>query len=198
MPLYKFRVCLEEDDSIIRDIEILPTQSFLAFHKAILKAFQFDDKHDASFYKSNESWHKGKEVALAKKENAMLMEKVPMVYFIDDPHQKIIYLYDFEAQWTFYCELMSITEEKSNAKYPLVVKSEGIAPKQYGNTPIVEKANDVFEETLAFDENEMNGQSDDELGGEKEEGSEGSNADGDDEGDDYESNRGGDESMEDY
>ncbi len=185
MPVYKFRVCLEDDDSVFRDIEILPTQTFLEFHQAIQAAFQFDAKHAASFFKSNDNWHKGKEVSLEKKEQSLLMSKVPMVYFIDDPHQKILYLYDYDAQWSFYCELISITEEKPKVNYPVMVRSEGTAPKQYGNTPIVSSSSDSFEETLAFDENEMH--ENDELSDdtEKDESSEQGEEDGADEGDEF-------------
>jgi hypothetical protein len=181
MPLYKFRICLEDDDSIFRDIEILPTQSFQEFHLAIQTAFQFDAKHQASFYKSNDSWHKGKEVSLIKKEGALLAEKVPMVYFIDDPHQKILYVYDPDMQWTFYCELMTITEEKPKINYPLLVRTEGLAPKQYGNSPIVSSKDDVFEEVVAFDEHEMEDR--DDLGDDTvKDDSDSTNEDGADEG----------------
>lgn len=162
MPLYKFRISPEQDESIFRDIEIAPTNTFLEFHEMILKAFQFDTIHEASFYKSNESWHKGKEVSLNKKDECFLMEKLHLVNFIDDPHQKILYVYDYDADWTFCAELMTITDEKPKTKYPQIVRSEGIAPSQYGNTqPLIPDAVDVadvpgvFDERLAFDTSEL-------------------------------------------
>jgi hypothetical protein len=39
----------EEDDSVYRDIAIRHTQNFLQFHHAILKAYEFDSKHQATF-----------------------------------------------------------------------------------------------------------------------------------------------------
>jgi hypothetical protein len=42
MPVLKFRVYWEEDESVYRDIAIKPNQTFLAFHQAILQALEFD------------------------------------------------------------------------------------------------------------------------------------------------------------
>ncbi len=56
MAILKFRVYFEEDDSIYRDVAIKHTQSFSDLHGAILKAFEFDSKHQATFYRSNDHW----------------------------------------------------------------------------------------------------------------------------------------------
>ena len=56
MAVLKFRVYLEEDDAVYRDICIKHTQSFAELHYAILKAYEFDTKHQATFYRSNDKW----------------------------------------------------------------------------------------------------------------------------------------------
>ena len=53
MPILKFRVFFEEDDTIYRDIALFHTDNFLSLHQAILKSFEFDNKHDATFFRSN-------------------------------------------------------------------------------------------------------------------------------------------------
>ncbi len=45
MAVLKFRVYLEEDDAVYRDVLIKHTQSFKDLHLGILKAFEFDNKH---------------------------------------------------------------------------------------------------------------------------------------------------------
>ena len=45
MAILKFRVYLEEDDSVYRDIAIRHTQTFYDLHEAILKAYEFDNKN---------------------------------------------------------------------------------------------------------------------------------------------------------
>ena len=50
MAILKFRVYFEEDDSIYRDVAVRHTQSFLQLHQVILKAYEFDSKHQATFF----------------------------------------------------------------------------------------------------------------------------------------------------
>jgi hypothetical protein len=50
MAILKFRIYLEEDDSVYRDIAIRPTQSFYDLHEAILRAYEFDNKHKRLFF----------------------------------------------------------------------------------------------------------------------------------------------------
>ena len=64
MAILKFRVYLEEDNSVYRDIVIKHKQSFQDLHFAILKNYDFDNKHQSTFYRSNDSWLRGREISL--------------------------------------------------------------------------------------------------------------------------------------
>jgi hypothetical protein len=64
MAILKFRAYYEEDDSVYRDVAIRHTQSFFELHEAILKSFEFDTKHGATFYRSNDKWQRGREISL--------------------------------------------------------------------------------------------------------------------------------------
>ena len=66
---------------------------------------------------------------------------------IRDPNQKFIYLYDFNKNWTFLVELINVSkEENPKLSYPAIVRSEGIAPSQYGTKGLLgEKFADVEE-----------------------------------------------------
>ncbi len=137
MAVYKFRVTFEEFDDVHRDIELRSVQTFADFHLAIQEAIMFDNKHEASFYMSDDSWLKRQEITLNKNakrgKDIPLMEKSRLCDFIIDPHQKIIYIYDFDNQWSFLIELVKISvEEDKKATYPRCIKTIGIAPKQYG------------------------------------------------------------------
>lgn len=138
MAVLKFRIYFEEDDSIYRDVVIKHTQSFLQLHQVILKAYEFDTKHQATFYRSNDNWQRGREISLAKydkpyKVDPLIMEDTPIGSEIRNPNQKFIYTYDFVKNWGFLVELINVSKEE-NAKidYPAVSKTEGIAPSQYG------------------------------------------------------------------
>ncbi|MBO9201839.1 MULTISPECIES: IS1096 element passenger TnpR family protein [Niastella] len=142
MAVLKFRIYFEEDDSIYRDVAIKHTQTFLQLHQVILKAYEFDNKHQATFYRSNDNWQRGREISLAVYDKAykvapLLMENTAIGTEIKDPNQKFIYVYDFVKNWGFLVELISVSkEESSKIDYPAMVKSEGIAPSQYGTKGI--------------------------------------------------------------
>jgi hypothetical protein len=138
MAVLKFRIYFEEDDSIYRDVAIKHTQTFLQLHQVILKAYEFDNKHQATFYRSNDNWQRGREISLAQydkpyKVAPLLMENTAIGTEIKDPNQKFVFLYDFVKNWSFLVELISVSkEESSKIDYPAMIKSEGIAPSQYG------------------------------------------------------------------
>ena len=100
MAILKFRVYFEEDESVYRDVVIRHSQSFFLLHEAILKAYEFDSKHQATFFKSNDHWQRGKQITLEKYEDEEY--KVPPLIMADttigseirNPNQRFIYIYD--------------------------------------------------------------------------------------------------------
>ena len=60
MAVLKFRIYYEEDESIYRDIVIKHTQSFYELHETLLKSYEFDSKHQATFFRSNDNWQRGR------------------------------------------------------------------------------------------------------------------------------------------
>jgi hypothetical protein len=152
MAILKFRVYLEEDDSVYRDLALRHVQSFFQLHQIILKAFEFDNKHQATFYRSNDSWQRGREISLEKynkpyKAEPLLMAETTVGSEIKDPNQKFIYVYDFIKNWSFLVELISVArDENLKMDYPVLVKSEGIGPSQYGTRGLVgDKLADIEE-----------------------------------------------------
>ena len=138
MAILKFRVYLEEDESVYRDIVIRHTQTFQDLHDAILKSYEFDNKHKATFFRSNDHWQQGREISLEKydkqyKAPPLIMNETTIGSEIKDPNQKFIYLYDFNKNWSFLVELINVSkEENSKISYPSMVRTEGIGPSQYG------------------------------------------------------------------
>ena len=152
MAILKFRVYYEEDESVYRDVVIKHTQTFFDLHETILKAYEFDNKHKATFFRSNDHWQRGREISLEKydkeyKAAPLLMKETSIGSEIKDPNQKFIYWYDFNKNWTFLIELINVSkEESSRISYPSAVRAEGIAPSQYGTKGLLgEKFADVEE-----------------------------------------------------
>jgi hypothetical protein len=138
MAILKFRVFFEEDDTVYRDIVIKHNQLFFDLHQAILIAYEFDSKHQATFYRSNDNWLRGRAISLEKydidyKAEPLLMMETTIGSEIADPNQRFVYVYDFQKNWTFLIQLIAVSkEEGSKITYPSVTRKEGIAPSQYG------------------------------------------------------------------
>lgn len=143
MAILKFRIFLEEDDTVYRDILIQHKQSFLDLHKAILKAYAFDGKHEATFFRSNDQWQQGREISLAKYDKAykaepLLMQDTLIGSEIMDTNQKFVYLYDFTKRWIFLVELIHVSKnENPQNSYPYISRTEGIGPPQYGTKSLL-------------------------------------------------------------
>jgi Plasmid pRiA4b ORF-3-like protein len=179
MAILKFRVYFEEDDSVYRDVAIRHSQNFLQLHQAILKAYEFDSKHQATFYRSNDQWQRGKEISLARydkpyKVEPLLMELTTIGSEIKDPNQKFVYVYDFIKNWSFWLELINVSkEENPRIAYPAMVRTEGIAPSQYGTKGLVsdklaemEEKYDLVTGAEGFGEEGEEGETDSEPAGE--------------------------------
>jgi hypothetical protein len=143
MAVLKFRVYLEEDDAVYRDICIKHTQTFAELHYAILKAYVFDTKHQATFYRSNDKWLQGREISFEvydKKYVAppLLMADTAIGTEIINTNQKFVYEYDFAKGWLFLIELIHVSKETdASLTYPLVTRTEGIGPQQYGTKSLL-------------------------------------------------------------
>lgn len=146
MAVYRFRISFEDDEDVYREIDVLGKQSYEDLHRAIQEAISFDNSKEASFFMSDDYWRKGQEIALRVQETdddddddyprktkkpAKLMSKSRIADFIDDPHQRIVYVFDPVAKWTLMLELMKILADDPKATYPRCNKSVGAAPKQY-------------------------------------------------------------------
>ena len=154
MAVLKFRVYWEEDDAIYRDILVKHTQSFQDLHTIILKAFEFDQKHDATFYRSNDIWKRGREISKEVydrdyKVPPLLMAETAISSEIIDTNQHFIYEYDFVKSWSFLIELIQVIKNADadmSLEYPLVSRVEGVGPMQYGTKGLLgEKFADIEE-----------------------------------------------------
>ena len=147
MAILKFRVYWEEDDAIYRDVLVKHTQSFLELHQIILKAFEFDQIHAATFYRSNDNWKRGREISkeVYEKEYVappLIMSETGIGTEIIDTNQHFIYVYDFAKTWTFLIELIQViknTDADLTLSYPIISRTEGVGPMQYGTKGLLGK-----------------------------------------------------------
>lgn len=139
----KFRIYLEEDDAVYRDVIVLHTQNFEDLNDIILKSYEFDSKHQSTFFRSNDHWQEGREISKEKYDKTyraepLIMKETVIGSEIRDTNQKFLFLYDFAKNWRFLIELIKVTKEiSSKITYPAVVRTEGIGPQQYGTKSLL-------------------------------------------------------------
>lgn len=160
MAVLKFRVYWEEDDAIYRDVVVKHTQNFTELNNIILKAFEFDQKHDATFFRSNDIWKRGREISKAVYEKEyiappLLMDETIIGSEIIDTNQHFIFLYDFVKSWTFLIELIQVIKNADadmTLAYPIVTRTEGVGPMQYGTKGLLGKSFADIEEKYDLSE----------------------------------------------
>ena len=167
MAVYKFKLFIEDNEDIYREIEILSGQTFDDFHNTIQDAYKFDKKHAAAFFVSDDYWRKDQEITLREEDLPLdeeeisknvspkkLMSKTKIAKYIDSPRQRFMYVFDPAVKWAFCIELMKILPDNPNGQYPVIVKSIGNPPKQYKITQLAkgELSPDLAMESLLDDQ----------------------------------------------
>jgi len=135
MKAYKFRVVIDTQEDIFRDINVLENQNFEDLHLSIIHAFGFEGDQMASFYMSNEQWEKGEEIGLmdmsfGDEKGPMNMKTTLIGDQVSNADQKILYVYDFLRMWIFYLELIEESEENKDDAYPHVSLNFGESPAE--------------------------------------------------------------------
>jgi hypothetical protein len=135
MKIYVFRVILNTEEDIFRDIEIATESDFEAFHNAIKQAFDFQGEEMASFYMSDDDWTRGEEIPLLDMreeldDEARTMANSTLSSFITSPSEKLLYVYDFLRMWIFYIELVAVKKGLPSTIYPKVAMVYGDAPAE--------------------------------------------------------------------
>lgn len=176
MSVYKFRLLFDEVEDFVRDYEILSNQTFEDFHNIIVKTINgLNNLELASFYTTDRKWEKTQEITLidmsdnedSEENRPLIMSNAILSNFIDDPHQRMIYEYDFLLLKTFYIELLKVTEENPKITYPICTHSVGELPKAITNIQpdtLLEENTEILEENdqdTFFDEGDLEGFSED-------------------------------------
>ncbi len=130
--IYKFRVILDTEEDIFRDIAIESENTLEDLHNAIVNAFGFDGSEGASFYTCDDNWVQDKEIPLfdmGEDDENLSMANYILEDNLDDYSRKLIYVYDYFNMWTFLVELAAIDEAKEeHLLYPALLFSHGILP----------------------------------------------------------------------
>ena len=161
--VYKFRVILDAEEDIFRDIAILEDDTLEDLHNAIVNAFGFDGSEIASFYTCDDAWTQEDEIPLFDTGDVpgemKTMADYPLSSILDENATKIIYVYDFFNMWTFFVELAAVEAEEPGVAYPELLFAHGElpadAPTKDFNAPTVSKDDIYGEFEDDFDEEDF-------------------------------------------
>lgn len=144
--MYKIRVILDTKEDVIRTLTVKDTLNLEELHKDIAKSFGFNGQEMASFYRTNDAWNQGEEIPLFNMSefgDALSMSICFLNQDIPNINDKLIYVYDFFSMWTFYVEVIDITNEVIDESK--IIMSIGSVPEEAPEKEfIAEKNEDDF------------------------------------------------------
>lgn len=153
--VYRFRVILDTQDDVFRDIEILEEDTLEDFHNSIVNAFGFDGNEMAAFYISDDEWNQGEEISqfdLGEDLGSVrLMNETTLDSVVSKNQRKLIYVYDFLSMWTFLIELADIAEIEDGRDYPNLMYVHGQIPADAPDKEFVADKNEYDDDDSDLD-----------------------------------------------
>lgn len=131
--IYRFIVLSDEADDFRRDILIDSDATFYDLHEAILDAVGYKKDQMTSFFTCSGGWMKEKEITLLEmdtnsEEDSYVMDAVRLSDLLDEERQKLLYVFEFLTERSFFMELKEIVAGKG--------KPKGQCVKSVGNPPV--------------------------------------------------------------
>ncbi len=151
MYYYKFKVFYDEVEDFVRDVDVLANTNFEDFHLFLYKCLGLQGNEFAAFSICDQKWNKQKEITLMdtseededfespeyEEEDSFstksrlpkfVMKDAILKDFITDPHQHILYEYDFMDPKTFYIEFQKVAQTDKPDEFPRCTFQKGVMP----------------------------------------------------------------------
>ena len=132
--IYKFVIISDEEDDFRRDILIDSDASFLELHEAILESVGYSNDQMTSFFICDEDWNKEKEITLVEMDTSSevdnyVMDSTRLSDLLEDEKQKLLYVFEYLTERSFFIELREIITGKSQSKAECIFR-KGTPPPQ--------------------------------------------------------------------
>lgn len=173
--VYRFRIVSDEAHNFCREIEIDSDATFLELRNAILDSVGYSKDELNSFFICDDNWEKNEEVTLedmgsASDQDVWIMAETPISELLDDEGQRLIFVFEYLTERSFFMELRKIIPGKSLDE-PVCTRNEGKAPAQHVDIDEFERdvekriAADAARSSEDFDDDFDGGYDDDDLEG---------------------------------
>ncbi|MFV0398335.1 MAG: IS1096 element passenger TnpR family protein [Bacteroidales bacterium] len=132
--VFRFIILSDEVDNFHREICIDSEATFLELHEAILNSVAFAKDQITSFFICNDRWEKETEVTLIEMDSGSeydnwVMDSTRLSDLIEDEGQRLLYVFDYMTERSFFMELKEIIVGKDLEKAKCT-DSVGNPPKQ--------------------------------------------------------------------
>ncbi len=133
--IFKFRIISDEDKDFARELLISSEQTFLDFHHCLQENLGYDPKQLASFFLTNSAWEKQLQITLIdmmdeEGGNCIIMEQAIIGTYLSVKGQRLLYVFDFFSERSFFIELTDIMDVKEGKLLPRITFIHGEPPVQ--------------------------------------------------------------------
>lgn len=158
--VYRFKLVSDEVSNFAREIEIDSENTFLQLRNAVLDSVNYSKDELDSFYLCDDDWQKQEEITLEDMGDSSsdidnwLMDDTPLNELIEEEGQRMIFVYDYLTERSFFMELKEIIPSR-HLSAPVCTFKKGNPPKQNidleeFDKKVEQKAQEKFED-LDFD-----------------------------------------------
>lgn len=133
--IFRFLLLSDEVEDFKREIQIDADATFFDLHKAIIKSVDYKDGEMTSFFICSDDWEKEQEITLVEmdtssEEDSYTMDASVLNDFLEDERQKLMYVFDYMTERSFFMELREIITGK-DLDEAICTKSVGTPPPQF-------------------------------------------------------------------
>lgn len=132
--VYRFKLVSDEVSNFSREIEIDSDSTFLQLRNAILDSVDYSKDDMDSFFLCDDEWERREEITLVEMDSSSdydiwLMEDTPIDELVEDEGQKMVFVFDYLTERSFFMELKEIIPGRSLSE-PVCTLKKGKAPSQ--------------------------------------------------------------------
>jgi len=130
-----FRIITDENPEFFRDVVIDGSDTFLDFHEVLQKDLGFDPTQLASFFITSGQWEKQQEITLIDMMQepgveTRTMGDTTLDEYLGETGQRMIYVFDFFSERSFFMELIEVSDQVSPRETPFIANAKGTPPAQ--------------------------------------------------------------------
>ena len=132
--VFRFLILSDEVEDFKREIQIDSEATFLELYEAIMDSVGYTKDQICSFFICEDDWSKTTEITLIEMDttsevDSYIMEDTRLEELLEDEHQKLLFVFDYMTERSFFMELREIITGK-NLEKAICTKSRGEAPVQ--------------------------------------------------------------------